>query len=122
MIPTTEPDRLILESQQLKKYLEEEIGAKVDLSVPTIYAAVVEALVNEQVEFGEEGSLGDAKVRTISTRAGVDYDLSDRWVLTGSMTWFHQEICGDPCAVAGRMGIPELSTFRIVAGIVWYSE
>ncbi|MGH9867855.1 MAG: hypothetical protein ACREAA_06800 [Candidatus Polarisedimenticolia bacterium] len=79
-------------------------------------------LVNEQVEFGEEGSLGDSKVRTISTRAGVDYDLGEHWVLTGSMTWFHQEICGDPCALSGHMGIPELSTFRIVAGFVWYSD
>ena len=79
-------------------------------------------LVNEQIEFGTAGSLGDAKVRTISTRAGMEYDLNEHWILNGNLTWYHQEICGDPCAVAGRTGIPELSTFRLFTGFVWYTD
>src|SRR5262249_35005293 len=49
MIPSTDPGKIIRESQPLVQYLEKETGAKIELTVPTNYAAVVEAISNNQV-------------------------------------------------------------------------
>src|SRR5262245_37335788 len=50
MIPNTDPGKILRENQPLITYLEQATGAHVELSVPTNYAAVVEALANEQVD------------------------------------------------------------------------
>src|SRR5262245_14772170 len=50
MIPTTDPGKMIRESEPLVAYLEKETGAKVEITVPTNYAAVVEAIANDQVD------------------------------------------------------------------------
>ena len=42
MIPTTDPGKIVRESQPLVKYLEKETGSRIELVVPTNYAAVVE--------------------------------------------------------------------------------
>jgi phosphonate transport system substrate-binding protein len=55
MIPTTDPGKVIRESQPLVAYLEREVGAKIDLSVPINYAAVVEAIANDQVDIAYLG-------------------------------------------------------------------
>ncbi|MEK6406705.1 MAG: putative selenate ABC transporter substrate-binding protein [Acidobacteriota bacterium] len=55
MIPTTDPGKVIRESQPLVEYLERETGAKIDLTVPTNYAAVVEAIANDQVDIAYLG-------------------------------------------------------------------
>lgn len=55
MIPTTDPGKIVRESQPLIAYLEKETGAKVELTVPANYAAVVEALVNDQVDIAYLG-------------------------------------------------------------------
>lgn len=44
MIPTTAADKMLRESEPLKAYLEQATGAKVELTIPLNYAAVVEAL------------------------------------------------------------------------------
>ncbi|HYY93836.1 MAG TPA: putative selenate ABC transporter substrate-binding protein [Pyrinomonadaceae bacterium] len=68
MIPTTDPGKVVRESQSLIAYLERETGAKIDLTVPTNYAAVVEAISNDQVDIAY---LGGFTYVQASKRAGV---------------------------------------------------
>ncbi|HEV2708137.1 MAG TPA: putative selenate ABC transporter substrate-binding protein [Pyrinomonadaceae bacterium] len=68
MIPTTDPGKVIRESQPLVAYLEKETGAKIELTVPTSYVAVVEAIANEQVDIAY---LGGFTYVQASKRAGV---------------------------------------------------
>src|SRR5258708_16959467 len=55
MIPSTDPGKIIRESQPFVDYLEKAAGAKVELTVPTNYAAVVEAIANDQVDIAYLG-------------------------------------------------------------------
>jgi phosphonate transport system substrate-binding protein len=50
MIPTTDPGKLARESEPLVSYLEAKTGAKVELTVPLNYAAVVEAFGADKVD------------------------------------------------------------------------
>jgi phosphonate transport system substrate-binding protein len=50
MIPTTDPGKLARESQPLVAYLEARTGAKVELTVPLNYAAVVEAFGADKID------------------------------------------------------------------------
>jgi phosphonate transport system substrate-binding protein len=68
MIPTTDPGKIIRESQPLIAYLEKETGAKIALTVPTSYVAVVEAIANDQVDIAY---LGGFTYVQASKRAGV---------------------------------------------------
>jgi phosphonate transport system substrate-binding protein len=68
MIPTTDPGKVIRESQPLVAYLEQETGTKLELTVPTNYAAVVEAIANDQVDIAY---LGGFTYVQASKRAGV---------------------------------------------------
>lgn len=68
MIPNTDPGKIIRDSQPLVAYLENETGAKIELTVPTNYAAVVEALANDQVDVAY---LGGFTYVQASQRAGV---------------------------------------------------
>ena len=68
MIPTTDPGRIVRESQPLVSYLERETGARIELTVPTNYAAVVEAIANDQVDIAY---LGGFTYVQASRRAGV---------------------------------------------------
>jgi phosphonate transport system substrate-binding protein len=68
MIPTTDPGKVIRESQPLVAYLEKETGAKIELTVPTSYAAAVEAIANDQVDIAY---LGGFTYVQASKRAGV---------------------------------------------------
>ncbi len=55
MIPSTDPTKLLRDSEQLTAYLERSTGAKVALTVPLNYASVVEALVSEKVDIAYLG-------------------------------------------------------------------
>lgn len=68
MVPNTDPGKIVRESQPLVAYLERETGAKVELTVPTNYAAVVEAVANDQVDVAY---LGGFTYVQASRRAGV---------------------------------------------------
>src|SRR5260221_11231388 len=68
MIPTTDPGKVVRESQPLVSYLEKETGAKIELTVPTNYAAVVEAIASDQVDIAY---LGGFTYVQASKRAGV---------------------------------------------------
>ncbi len=68
MIPNTDPGKMVREGQTLVAYLEGETGAKVELTVPTNYAAVVEAIANDQVDIAY---LGGFTYVQASQRAGV---------------------------------------------------
>lgn len=68
MIPTTDPSKAIREMQPLIDHLSRRTGAKVEMTIPTNYAAVVEALVNDQVDVAH---LGGFTYVQASQRAGV---------------------------------------------------
>lgn len=68
MIPSTDPGKIVRESQPLVKYLEKETGSRVELVVPTNYAAVVEAIANDKVDIAY---LGGFTFVQASQRAGV---------------------------------------------------
>jgi len=68
MIPTTDPGKVIRESQPLVSYLEKETGAKIELTVPTNYAAAVEAIASDQVDIAY---LGGFTYVQASKKAGV---------------------------------------------------
>ena len=55
MIPTMNPGKIIRESTPFIAYLEKETGAKVQLTVPTNYAAVVEAMASDRVDIAYLG-------------------------------------------------------------------
>src|SRR5438874_5268296 len=55
MIPTTDPGKMLRESAPFVEYVEHAAKAKVDLTIPMNYAAVVEALVNETVDIAQLG-------------------------------------------------------------------
>src|SRR6201987_4029892 len=68
MIPSTDPGKIVRESQPLVNYLEKKTGSRVDLVVPTNYAAVVEAIANDRVDIAY---LGGFTFVQASQRAGV---------------------------------------------------
>ncbi len=68
MIPTNDPGNMIRDSQTLVDFLEKETGAKVQMTIPTNYAAVVEALANDQVDIAY---LGGFTYVQASKRSGV---------------------------------------------------
>lgn len=68
MIPTTDPSKATREMQPLVDYLGKKTGSKVEMTIPTNYAAVVEALINDQVDVAH---LGGFTYVQASRRAGV---------------------------------------------------
>lgn len=68
MIPTTDPGRIVRESQPLIDYLYRETGATIDFTAPTSYAAVVEAVVSNKVDIAY---LGGFTYVQASSRASV---------------------------------------------------
>ena len=68
MIPTTDPGKMIRDGQPLVDYLEKETGAKIEMTIPTNYAAVVEAMANDQVDIAHFGGFTFVQ---ISARAGA---------------------------------------------------
>ena len=68
MIPTTDPGKIVRESQPFIDYLEKQTGAKIELTVPTNYAAVVEAVANDRVDIAYFGGFTYVQA---SARAGV---------------------------------------------------
>jgi phosphonate transport system substrate-binding protein len=55
MIPTSDPGKMAREAEPLKAYLEQAMGAKVELSIPLNYAAVVEAFGAGKVDIAHFG-------------------------------------------------------------------
>jgi phosphonate transport system substrate-binding protein len=69
MIPTTDPGKMLRDSKPLVDYLEREIGSKVEMTIPTDYAPVVEALANDQVDIAYLGGFTYIQARK---RSGVE--------------------------------------------------
>lgn len=55
MIPTTDPSKMLRDAEPLVARLEKATGRKVSLTIPQSYAAVVEALVQGQVDVAHLG-------------------------------------------------------------------
>jgi phosphonate transport system substrate-binding protein len=68
MIPSTDPAKIARENQPLVSYLEKETDSRIELVVPTNYAAVVEAIANDRVDIAYFGGFTFVQA---SQRAGV---------------------------------------------------
>ena len=68
MIPTTDPGKMLRQGQPLVDYLEKKTGTKIVMTIPTNYAAVVEAMANDQVDIAHFGGFTFVQ---ISARAGA---------------------------------------------------
>lgn len=68
MIPTTDPGKALRENQPLLAYWQKQMGRTPELTIPTNYAAVVEALANNKVDIAY---LGGFTYVQASARAGV---------------------------------------------------
>ena len=68
MIPTTDPSKMLRDAEPLVARLEKAAGRKVSLTIPQSYAAVVEALVQGQVDVAH---LGGFTFVQASKRAGA---------------------------------------------------
>lgn len=68
MIPTTDPGKALRENQPLLAYWAKQTGRTPELTIPTSYAAVVEALANNKVDIAY---LGGFTYVQASARAGV---------------------------------------------------
>jgi phosphonate transport system substrate-binding protein len=68
MIPTTDPGKALRENQPLLAYWQKQTGQTPELTIPTSYAAVVEALTNNKVDIAY---LGGFTYLQASARAGV---------------------------------------------------
>jgi phosphonate transport system substrate-binding protein len=68
MIPTTDPGKMLRDGRVLAAYLEQEIGATIEMTIPINYAAVVEAMVSDQVDIAHFGGFTFVQA---SARAGA---------------------------------------------------
>lgn len=68
MIPTTDPSKMLRDAEPLVSRLEKATGRKVTLTIPQNYAAVVEAMVQGQVDVAH---LGGFTFVQASKRAGA---------------------------------------------------
>src|SRR5262249_53527824 len=68
MIPATDPGKMLRDGEPLVNYLEKELGAKIEMTIPTNYAAVVEAIANDQVDIAHFGGFTFVQA---SARAGA---------------------------------------------------
>ena len=68
MIPATDPGKMLRDVQPFINYLEKKTGAKIAMTIPTNYAAVVEAMANDQVDIAHFGGFTFVQ---ISARAGA---------------------------------------------------
>ena len=55
MIPTTDPSRMLREAEPLVKHFQQATGRRIELTIPQNYAAVVEAMVQGQVDLAHFG-------------------------------------------------------------------
>ena len=63
LIPNENPEEVEAEYQPLEDYLKEELGREVELSVPTTYNAVVEAMVSGELDLAYFGGLTYVQAR-----------------------------------------------------------
>lgn len=68
MIPTTDPTKVMRQNHPLLAYWQKQTGRTPELTIPTNYAAVVEALVNNKVDIAY---LGGFTYVQAAARAGV---------------------------------------------------
>ena len=78
MIPTTDPGKIARQSAPLVDYLQKETGATVDLTVPTSYAAVVEALTNGKVDIAYLGGFTYVQASSRAQVTPLVQRLSDK--------------------------------------------
>ncbi|MEW6637059.1 MAG: phosphate/phosphite/phosphonate ABC transporter substrate-binding protein [Actinomycetota bacterium] len=69
LIPNQSPEKVEAQYRPLEDYLSEELGREVEVSVPTTYSAVVEAMISEELDLAYFGGLTYVQARQ---RANVE--------------------------------------------------
>ena len=78
MIPTTDPGGIARQSAPLIDYLHRETGATIELTVPTSYAAVVEALTSGKVDIAYLGGFTYVQASSRSSVTPLVQRLRDK--------------------------------------------
>jgi phosphonate transport system substrate-binding protein len=84
LVPNLEPDKVRAVYQPLAEYLERAVRTRVELTVPTSYPAVVEAMANDRVDLALFGGLTYVQARQ---RAHVAPLVTDITPETGTTTY-----------------------------------
>src|SRR5919107_5898932 len=84
VVPNQNPEKVEAEYEPFGDYLSEQLGRKVELSVPTSYSAVVEAMVNDQLDLAYFGGLSYVQARNRADVTPLVTEINPR---TGDTTY-----------------------------------
>jgi phosphonate transport system substrate-binding protein len=84
LIPNQNPESVEAQYEPFGDYLSEQLGQDVELTVPTSYTAVVEAMVNDELDLAYYGGLTYVQARN---RAGVKPLVTEVNPRTGDTTY-----------------------------------
>jgi phosphonate transport system substrate-binding protein len=84
VVPNQNPEKVEAEYQPFGDYLSEQLGRKVELTVPTSYSAVVEAMANDKLDLAYFGGLSYVQARN---RADVTPLVTEINPYTGDTTY-----------------------------------
>ncbi|MDQ3911570.1 MAG: phosphate/phosphite/phosphonate ABC transporter substrate-binding protein [Actinomycetota bacterium] len=84
VVPNQNPESVEANYEPFEEYLSEQLGWEVELTVPTSYSAVVEAMVNDQLDLAHFGGLSYVQARN---RADVAPLVTEINPYTGDTTY-----------------------------------
>lgn len=84
VVPNQNPEKVEAEYKPFGDYLSEQLGREVELSVPTSYSAVVEAMVNDQLDLAYFGGLSYVQARNRGDVTPLVTEINPR---TGDTTY-----------------------------------
>jgi phosphonate transport system substrate-binding protein len=84
VVPNQNPEKVEAEYEPFADYLSEQLGRKVELTVPTSYNAVVEAMVNDKLDLAYFGGLSYVQARNRGNVTPLVTEINPR---TGDTTY-----------------------------------
>jgi phosphonate transport system substrate-binding protein len=84
VVPNQNPESVEANYEPFGDYLSEQLGRQVELTVPTSYNAVVEAMVNDQLDLAYFGGLSYVQARNRADEAPLVTEINPR---TGDTTY-----------------------------------
>jgi phosphonate transport system substrate-binding protein len=84
VVPNQNPEKVEAEYEPFSDYLSEQLGRKVELTVPTSYSAVVEAMINDQLDLAYFGGLSYVQARNRANVTPLVTEINPR---TGDTTY-----------------------------------
>ena len=84
VVPNQNPEKVEAEYEPFGEYLSEQLGREVELTVPTSYGAVVEAMINNQLDLAYFGGLTYVQARSRGEVTPLVTEINPR---TGDTTY-----------------------------------